>query len=117
MWRNDATLVDIASACENIIEFVEGMNAFSFFDDRKTQSAVIYQLLIMGEAVKRLSHDFRQQQPQIPWRKIAGTRDTLIHDYDDIDLDEAWRIATEDVPQLLQQLRPLLPPPHSPLRT
>lgn len=93
------------------------MDAFGFFDDRKTQSAVIYQLLIMGEAVKRLSHDFRQQQPQIPWRKIAGTRDTLIHDYDDIDLDEAWRIATEDVPQLLHQLQPLLPPPDSPSRT
>jgi uncharacterized protein with HEPN domain len=110
MWRDEATLVDIAVACENVIEFARDVDAFGLFDDLKTQSAILHPLLVMGEAVKRLSHEYRQQHPEIPWKKIAGTRDTLIHDYDNVDLDAAWKIATEDVPALLVGLQPLLPP-------
>jgi uncharacterized protein with HEPN domain len=54
----------------------------------KTQSAVLHQLLVIGEAVKRLSQDFRRDHPEIPFALIAGMRDKLIHEYDDVDLEE-----------------------------
>jgi uncharacterized protein with HEPN domain len=85
------------------------MDKVAFFSDDKTQSAIVFQLLIMGEAVKRLSLDLRSQHPEIPWSLIAGMRDNLIHRYDDIDLDEVWKTAEVDMPVLLTALESLLP--------
>ena len=66
-------------------------------------------MMVIGEAVKRLSQDFRTRHPEIPWTLIAGMRDKLIHGYDIVDLDEVWKTADADVPDLLSLLEPLLP--------
>jgi uncharacterized protein with HEPN domain len=81
-----------------------------FLGDAKTQSAVLHQLLIVGEAVKRLSPEFRAAHPAVPWRLIAGTRDKLIHFYEGVDLEEVWKMVTSDLPQLIRQIEPLTPP-------
>lgn len=73
----------------------------AFLEDYKTQSAVLHQLMVIGEAVKRLSVEFRDDHPVVPWSLIAGMRDKLIHGYDIVDLDEVWRTAEVDVPELL----------------
>lgn len=109
MSRDDATLLDIVRALQLIEEFTNNTDAESFFDDLKTQSAVLHQLLVLGEAVKRLSLDFRQQHSDTPWSLIAGMRDNLIHEYDSVDLDEVWTTVQRDVPDLLELLDPLLP--------
>ena len=70
---------------------------------------MLHQLLVMGEGVKRLSSDFRDRHPEIPWTLIAGMRDKLIHGHDIVDLDEVWKTATQDVPDLLDWLEPRLP--------
>lgn len=85
------------------------MSKTAFLDDLKTQSSVLYQLMVIGEAVKRLSHEFRAQHPDIPWSLIAGMRDHLIHAYDAVDWDEVWKTITRDVPDLLAQIERLLP--------
>jgi len=54
------------------------MGKEDFLADIKTQSSVLYQLLVVGEAVKRLSREFRAQHPEIPWSLIAGMRDQLM---------------------------------------
>jgi uncharacterized protein with HEPN domain len=59
---------------------------------------------VIGEAVKRLSKEFRGQYREIPWTLIAGMRDNLIHGYDLIDWDEVWKTSTEDVPDLLARI-------------
>ncbi|MBF2046996.1 MAG: DUF86 domain-containing protein [Elainella sp. C42_A2020_010] len=109
--RDVATLLDIARAAQRVLDFKQGMNKTDFLEDAKTQSAIVYQLLILGEAVKRLLQDLRVQHPEISWAPIAGMRDNLIHNYDDVDLDEVWRTAERDIPDLLTLLEPLLPSP------
>ncbi|HFD40005.1 MAG TPA: DUF86 domain-containing protein, partial [Anaerolineae bacterium] len=98
MNRDEATLLDIARAARLVIEFRAGMGKDEFLWDVKTQSSILHQLMVMGEAVKRLSRDFCAAHPEIPWALIAGMRDKLIHGYDIVDLDEVWKTATTDVP-------------------
>ncbi len=109
MSRDKATLLDIASAATRILSFIDGLTREDFLEDTKTQSAVLHQLLVLGEATKRLSDEFRNEHSEIEWRLMAGMRDILIHAYDTVDLDEVWKTATKDVPDLLSQIKPLLP--------
>lgn len=76
--------------------------------DRKTQSAVVRQLEIIGEAVKNLSTALTQSEPGIPWRQIAGTRDRLIHAYFSVDLDAVWSMVEQDLPALRLQVERIL---------
>jgi uncharacterized protein with HEPN domain len=68
MPRDETALVDIATAAGKIRDFVQGFDREAFFRDAKTQSAVIHQLLVSGEAVARLSEQIRDQHNDIPWR-------------------------------------------------
>ena len=108
MQRDEATLLDILTAGERIIEFKGDLDKTSFLRDLKTQSAVLHQLMIVGEAVKRLSPETRQSAPEIPWSLIAGMRDNLIHGYDDVDLDEVWKTSERDIPELMNCIARLL---------
>jgi len=109
MWRDEATLLDIAQAARRIVSFVRGVDEASFAANAEKHWAVVAQLLIIDEAVTRLSNEFRSSHPEIAWAKIAGMRNRLIHGYDTIRWDLVWRTATEAVPQLLEQIEPLLP--------
>jgi uncharacterized protein with HEPN domain len=107
--RRKAILLDIAKAARLALEFARGLDQDAFLEDPKTQSPVSHQLMVLGEAVKRLSDEFCACRPAIPWRQIAGMRDRLIHGYDVVDLDEVWLVLEKDLPELLKQLDPLLP--------
>ena len=108
MPRDDATLLDINRAAERVLEFTKGMDRAAFQVDPKTQSAVLHQLMVLGEAVKRLSSDYRARQGGIPWPLMAGMRDQLIHAYDVVDVDEVWKTVEKDIPELLSLLKPLV---------
>jgi uncharacterized protein with HEPN domain len=96
--RDEGNLLDILKAARLAIEFKGQTDKDEFLADLKTQSAVLHQLLIIGEAVKRLSPEFRGAHPEVPWKLIAGTRDKLIHFYEGVDLDEVWKMVTADLP-------------------
>ena len=98
---------DIINAGNLILEFTEGFDKRTFVNDRKTRSAVLYQLTVVGEAVKRLSKEFRAQHAHIPWALMAGMRDHLIHGYDLVDWDEVWQTAKKDIPDLLRKIEQL----------
>jgi uncharacterized protein with HEPN domain len=85
MSRDAASLLDIAESGKLIEEFIRGMDKESFLIDRKTQSAGLHQILILGEAAKRVSQSYRDQHPEIPWKLMAGMRDVVIHTYESVD--------------------------------
>ena len=105
--KDEAVVQDIINAARQVADFARGFDKTSFINDWKTRSAILYQLTVIGEAVKRLSKEFRAEHSQIPWTLIAGMRDNLIHGYDLIDWDEVWRTSTVDVPELLKSLQRL----------
>lgn len=109
MQRDDSTLLDIARAARLIARFIKGSGRETFLDDELTQAAVLHEIVVIGEGVKRLSEQFRNAHPDIPWREIAGMRDRVIHQYDRVDLNLVWEAAERDIPQLLVSLEPLLP--------
>jgi uncharacterized protein with HEPN domain len=82
MPRDEATLLDIVTAARLAIEFRGELDKDAFLADLKTKAAVVHELLVLGEAVKRLSSSFRSKVHEIPWSLIAGMRDVLIHHYD-----------------------------------
>ncbi|HEY9816380.1 MAG TPA: DUF86 domain-containing protein, partial [Candidatus Obscuribacterales bacterium] len=106
--RDQASLLDIAKAARFSLDFVNGVTQEGFAADTKTQSAVLYQIAVLGEAVKRLSPEFRNQHPNIPWSAMAGMRDKLIHDYEGVDVDRIWLTLKSSIPDLLQAITPLL---------
>ena len=84
------------------------MTQSQFNKDIKTQDAVIRRLEIIGEATKRLKTDFRKKYDQIPWRQMAGLRDVLIHDYDEVDLEQIWEVITNDINILEKQVKTII---------
>jgi uncharacterized protein with HEPN domain len=109
MWRDDATLLDILRAARLALEFRGRLDKPAFMDDLKTQAAVLHELLVLGEAAKRLSNGFREQHADVPWKAIAGMRDRLLHGYDDVDLELVWKTVDEDIPALITHLEGLAP--------
>ena len=111
MRRDIDYVADIASAVRRIAAYIRGIDREVFGDQPIVQDAVIRQLLIIGEATKRLTMEFRDRHPDVPWRDMAGMRDLLVHSYNRVDVDEVWRAATVDVTSLADRLEALLPPP------
>jgi uncharacterized protein with HEPN domain len=105
--RDDIVLKDIFNAAQLVTTFIGGFDKTAFLNDWKTRSAVLYQLTVIGEAVKRLSAEFRLSHAHIPWTLMAGMRDHLIHAYDLVDWDEVWETAIRDVPGLLEEINHL----------
>jgi uncharacterized protein with HEPN domain len=77
--RDDIVLSDNINAAQLIASFVDGIEMDTFITDWKTRSAVLYQLTVVGEAVKRLSAEFRLTHKDIPWALMAGMRNHLVH--------------------------------------
>jgi uncharacterized protein with HEPN domain len=109
--RDDAAyLLDILAAAEAVSRFLQSKTREDFKRDEVLRSAIERKIEIIGEAARRVSQKFQEKHPQIPWQKIIATRHVLAHEYDEINEDIVWRIATVYVIELGNLVRPLIPP-------
>jgi len=91
---------DIIEAMDAAMEFVKDMSYDEFVKDTKTIYATIRSLEVIGEATKNISDDVRKIYPEIPWRKMAGMRDKVIHEYFGVRLERTWEAIKKDIPYL-----------------
>ncbi len=101
--------VDHSECAGRIEDYIQEGEA-QFMRDTKTQDAVIRNFEVIGDAAKRLPDTFREKHPSVPWGLLAGFRDVLIHQYDGVDLQRVWIIATRDLPAVKRGVAAILPP-------
>ena len=110
MDRDQAFLLDILGSAHAIRSYIKGVSRHEFLTNPQLQDSIIRRIEIMGEATGRLSAAFRGMHPEIPWARIRGMRNRMIHGYDDIDMEIVWDTAEQDIPLLIPQLERLIPP-------
>src|SRR3989344_4154440 len=91
---------DILTSIKNIESFSKKLTKEKLLKDELYQSAIIRQIEIIGEAVKNIPESFRKKYYEVPWNKIAGMRDVIIHSYFRVDLDAVWNVIKRDMPDL-----------------
>jgi uncharacterized protein with HEPN domain len=108
MRNKRLVLKDILTALDRIDSYTNGMNYEAFVADEKTANAVIYNFLVIGEAVKMLPETVTDNSPEIPWRQIVGMRDKLTHAYFSTDYELVWKTITVVLPQFRTVIRKIL---------
>lgn len=81
-------------------DFIEGKGLY--------QDAIVRNIEIIGEAAKKVEESFRIKYPDIPWREMAGMRDRIVHEYNDVDWEEVWKVAAEDIITLKTSIESIL---------
>ena len=109
MWRDDAYILDIVLNARAAIEHVGGLTEGQFVEDSTVHGATMYRLMLLGEAANRVSQEWQGAHSDVPWRRMIGLRNRLIHDYRETQLDLAWRIVREDLPAVIDALEPFAP--------
>ena len=109
MSRDPASISDIYVAAQRIQDFVRGMTREEFEQNDLTQSAVLYQISVIGEAVWRLSDQYRDSRPDIPWHALRAMRNIVVHNYNAINTERIWAVAEVSAAELMTALRSDLP--------
>jgi len=106
--RDTAYLWDMLDAAQTIVKLTAKMSLPAYEEDRRTQLAIERALEIIGEAAGKVSKSFCEQHSEIPWRQIIGQRNVLIHEYGQIKHDRIWKVVKENIPQLIDTLKPMV---------
>ncbi len=106
--RIAAHLWDMCEAMRRLARYIDERTYQDLLDNELLEDGVIRQLTVLGEAAGRVSDSFRKHHPEIRWSSIVGLRNVITHQYDRVNLQELWLVATEHVPRLLDQVEALL---------
>ena len=99
---------------QDILDAIEAIEAYSvssydeFVEDHKTQDAILYNLIIIGEAANQISEDFQEEHFTIPWSSMIGTRNIIVHGYDQVKLQIVWEILKRDLDHLKKEISKVL---------
>lgn len=95
---------DILESIDKIEEYIGEIKEEDFYRNTQLQDSVLRRLEIIGEAAKNIPLAFRNKYSIIPWKKMAGMRDVLIHEYFGVNLKRVWRVANKDLPRLKKEI-------------
>lgn len=101
-------LEDIRDSCKLVRKFTEGLSLKDFLHDDRTHHARLRLLEIIGEAVKHISQETKVRYPDVKWRKIAGFRDIVVHDYFGISDEIIWDVIQNEIPILSLQIEQII---------
>ena len=107
MRRDRERLLDVQDSITRIEEYASrGREAFE--QDKLIQTWMLHHLQIIGEACRAISPQFRARHPGVPWTKIIGLRNILVHHYFEIDVDIVWLVVERDIPELKEKVKVIL---------
>jgi uncharacterized protein with HEPN domain len=106
--KPDVYLEDMLESIEQIEGYLGDVNENEFYRNSEKQDAVLRRLEIIGEAVKHISDDIRDEYDEVPWRKIAGMRDIIIHEYFGVTLSMVWVVTQRDLPDLKSKIKDII---------
>jgi uncharacterized protein with HEPN domain len=107
--RDPACVLDMVLAARQAVAFLGERSVDAVERDALVLSAIAHQLIVAGEAARRVSEGFRQLHPEIPWSQSIGMRNVLVHDYGAVLAGEVVNTVRHDLPGLIEALLPLLP--------
>ena len=102
--KDPKRLTDILEAIDTIFQYAGNDDMDAFVADRMRYHAVVYNIMIIGEAANMLTLEFRENHPETPWRQITGMRNFLIHGYHQVEKDIVWKVIEEDLLLLRPQI-------------
>ncbi len=100
-------LQDILDAIQTIESYTVSSYE-EFLEDYKTQNAILYSLIIVGEAASRISEDYKEEHLEVPWSAMIGTRNIIVHGYDHVKLQIVWEIIQRDLSSLKSQIEEII---------
>ena len=110
MSKRDRILLleDMLGSALKIAKYTNNLDIDSFLKDEKTVDAVVRNFEIIGEAANRIDPDFRENNPEVEWKRLRGFRNRIVHNYFGIDNEIVWSIIQNDLNELTDQLENLI---------
>jgi len=106
--RDRQSLADMLAAARKLRDYAQGTSRETLPAQPMRLDAVLYEIVVLGEAARRLSPEIRAAHSEVPWREIIGMRSVVTHGYDQIDDDELWQVLERDLPELMPKLEAIL---------
>ena len=103
--RNEIVIEKMIDIIEKLQNYVGENDYHSFSENEMLIDACVFNLSQLGEIANRIDSEYENAHSDIPWRQIYGLRNRIIHDYEGVNLNLIWEIITEDLPDLLKQLK------------
>ena len=97
-------LQDMVDAMDGILAFTRGITRDEFDANEQLQAAVMFKLVILGEAASKVPHAIRAQFPGIAWREVVGMRNIVAHGYFNVRVDIVWTAITDEIPAIMTEL-------------